>query len=82
MLEGGDRVLAHMAPELSASAHQQLETLRVEVRLHATVSRISNGLVELANGTRIEAFNVIWAAGISASPLTRSLASRTIAPDA
>lgn len=73
LLEGGYRVLAHMAPELSASAQRQLETLGVEVRLHATVSRISHGLVELANGTHIEAANVIWAAGISASPLTRSL---------
>ena len=76
LLEGGDRVLAHMAPELSASAQRQLETLGVEVRLRAKVSRISNGLVELADGTRIEAANVICAAGISAaSMLLRSLSA-------
>jgi NADH:ubiquinone reductase (H+-translocating) len=77
LLEGGERVLAHLAPELSASAQRQLETLGVEVRLRAKVSRISNGLVELADGTRIEAANVIWAAGICASPLTRSLGVET-----
>jgi NADH dehydrogenase len=77
LLEGSERVLAHMAPELSASAQRQLETLGVEVRLRAKVSRISDGLVELADGTRIEAANIIWAAGISASPLTRSLGVET-----
>ena len=77
LLEGGDRLLAHMAPELSDSAKQQLETMGVEVRLQAKVSSISDGLVELADGTRIEAANIIWAAGVSASPLTRSLGIET-----
>lgn len=77
LLEGGDRLLAHMAPELSESAKQQLESMGVEVRLQAKVSSISEGLVELADGTRIEAANIIWAAGVSASPLTRSLGVET-----
>jgi NADH dehydrogenase len=77
LLEGGDRLLAHMAPELSESAKQQLEVMGVEVRLQAKVSNISEGLVELADGTRIEAANIIWAAGVSASPLTRSLGVET-----
>ncbi|NJM55628.1 MAG: NAD(P)/FAD-dependent oxidoreductase [Verrucomicrobiae bacterium] len=77
LLEGGDRVLAHLASDLSASAQRQLETLGVEVRLRAKVSNISEGLVELADGTRIEAANVIWAAGVSASPLTRLLGVET-----
>jgi len=77
LLEGGDRVLAHLAPDLSASAQQQLESLGVEVRLRAKVSNISEGLVELGDGTRIEAANIIWAAGVSASPLTRSLGLET-----
>jgi NADH dehydrogenase len=77
LLEGGDRLLAHMAPESSASAKRQLESLGVEVRLQAKVSSISQGLVELADGTCIEAANVIWAAGVAASPLTRSLGVET-----
>jgi NADH dehydrogenase len=77
LLEGGDRVLAHLAPDLSASAQRQLEALGVEVRLRAKVAGISAGLVELADGTRIPAANIIWAAGIAASPLTRSLGVAT-----
>lgn len=77
LLEGGDRLLAHMAPEMSESAKRQLEDMGVEVRLQAKVSNISEGLVELADGTRIEAANIIWAAGVSASPLTRSLGVET-----
>jgi len=73
LIEAGSRVLAHLPPGLSASAQRQLEKLGVEVRVGAKVKTITQGRVELENGQSIEAENIIWAAGVSASPLTPKL---------
>src|SRR5213593_2841352 len=73
LIEAGPRVLAHLPPKLSASAQGQLEKLGVEVRTGTKVKNIIQGRVELENGQVIEAENIIWAAGVSASPLTNKL---------
>ena len=73
LIEAGSRVLSHLSPELSASAREQLEAIGVEVRMGTMVKSISKGRVELADGDVIDAANIIWAAGVSASPLTRKL---------
>jgi len=73
LIEAGPRVLAHLPPELSASALSQLHRLGVEVRTDSKVKNIRKGRVELESGEVIEAENIIWAAGVSASPLTKKL---------
>ena len=73
LIEAGPRVLAHLPPGLSASAQRQLEKLGVEVRVGVKVKTITQGRVEPENGRMIEAENIIWAAGVSASPLTQKL---------
>ena len=73
LIEAGPRILAHLPPKLSASAQRQLEKLGVEVRTGTKVKNISQGRVELENGHVIEAENIIWGAGVSASPLTKKL---------
>lgn len=79
LIEGHDRLLAHLTPALSASAAQQLTALGVEVRTSSRVQNITEGCVELmpqpgqAAGETIRAENVIWAAGVAASSLTASL---------
>jgi len=73
LIEAGPRVLAHLSPGLSASAQRQLEKLGVEVRVGAKVKTITQGRVEPENGRIIEAENIIWSAGVSASPLTQKL---------
>ena len=73
LIEGGPRVLAHLPSGLSASAQRQLEKLGVEVRVGVKVKTITQGRVEPENGRIIEAENIIWAAGVSASPLTQKL---------
>jgi len=73
LIEAGPRVLAHLPPGLSASAQRQLEKLGVEVRVGVKVKTITQGRVEPENGRIIEAENIIWAAGVSASPLTQKL---------
>ena len=73
LIEAAPRILAHLPPELSASAQQQLEALGVEVRTSVKVKNIRDRCVELEDGTTIGAENIIWAAGVSASPLTQKL---------
>jgi NADH dehydrogenase len=72
LIEGSPRILSHLTPELSASAEEQLKKLGVEVRCSTRVKNISKGCVELENGV-IEAENIIWAAGVAATPLTKKL---------
>lgn len=73
LLEGASRVLANLPPELSDSAQKQLEDLGVQVRTNAKVKQISQDRVDLDNGETIWAANIIWAAGVSATPLTKKL---------
>jgi len=73
MIEAGPRVLPQYSPKLSASAERQLRSLGVEVRTDTKVKSISQGRVDLESGETIFAENIIWAAGVSASPLTAKL---------
>jgi NADH dehydrogenase len=73
LIEAGPRVLAHLPPELSVSAQKQLEHLGVQVRTSTMVKNISEGRLDLANGETIYPGNIIWAAGVSATPITRKL---------
>ncbi len=73
LIEALPRVLTQFSPALSARAEQQLQALGVEVRAATKVKSISQGRVDLENGEIIFAENIIWAAGIAASPLTQKL---------
>jgi NADH:ubiquinone reductase (H+-translocating) len=73
MIEAQARVLSQFSPKLSASAARQLQALGVEVRADTRVKSIHQGRVDLENGETILAENIIWAAGVSASPLTAKL---------
>ena len=77
LLEGGDRVLPSYVERLSASAQRQLESLGVEVRTDALVEHVDDRGVTLVGGERIAAVNVLWAAGVKASPLGSMLDGET-----
>ncbi len=72
VLEAGPRVLAGFAESLSGAAARHLARLGVEVRTGTAVTRIGPGLVE-AGADRIAAETVLWAAGVTASPLAQTL---------
>ena len=76
LVEGGPRVLATFPEDLSASAQRQLAKLGVEVRLNTKVTAIRAGEVDL-DGHPQRAGNIVWAAGVGASPVTRSLGVET-----
>jgi len=74
ILDNGPRVLAAYPEDLSAKAERQLHNLGAEVHTGTHVDNVGPGWVE-ANGNRIEAAVVLWAAGVQASPLGKMLGS-------
>jgi NADH dehydrogenase len=76
LFEAGDRVLAAYPPKLSDAARRSLEKRHVEVRLNTRVTAIDSRGVTVASADgeeRVGARNVLWAAGVQASPLGASL---------
>jgi NADH dehydrogenase len=72
LVEAGARVLPAFDPSLSAKAQRQLEALGVQVLTGQPVTEVDAGGVKVGN-TRIPSHTVLWAAGVSASPLGRQL---------
>ncbi len=67
LVDAGPRILATFPEELSRKAQLTLENMGVEVHNHAKVEKVDEEGV-IVNGERIYAKNVIWAAGVKASP--------------
>jgi NADH:ubiquinone reductase (H+-translocating) len=78
LVETLDRALSAFAPSLSLSAARSLQRLGVTLMLGHTVTAIDPDGIEVAEGagtpTRIPARTVVWAAGVTASPLAKALA--------
>jgi NADH:ubiquinone reductase (H+-translocating) len=72
LIEGGPEILGTYPTELSAFARRALERLGVAVWTGTSVTDIQEGRVVLGQET-IEAGTVLWAAGIAAVPLAKSL---------
>lgn len=76
LLEGGERLLAGYDPELSARAEADLRRRGVEVRTGSLVTDIEANAVYIGE-ERIPARNMVWAAGVAASPLGSRLGAPT-----
>jgi NADH dehydrogenase len=72
VLEAGPRILPTFPPDLAEKAQRALERLGVQVRTGCPVREVEAGSVE-AGDSRIAAATILWAAGVRASPLARSL---------
>jgi len=72
LLEAGPSVLATFPEPLREAARQDLVRIGVDVRTSCAVTRIGPQRVE-AGGATIDAGTILWAAGVAASPLGRSL---------
>jgi NADH dehydrogenase len=76
LFEGGDRVLSAYPPKLSDAAKRSLNKRHVEVRLNTRVTAIDSTGVTFNAGDkkdRLGARTVLWAAGVQASPLGKTL---------
>jgi NADH dehydrogenase len=76
LVEGSDRVLPPYSPRLSQKAMEALVHMGVEVRTNARVTLIDKDGVQVGD-ERISARVVLWAAGVAASPLGKTLGSET-----
>jgi NADH dehydrogenase len=72
LVEGGPAVLAAYPPDLQQSAVRQLNKLGVEVRLNSMVTEVREGQIRIGNEV-MPATVILWAAGVSASPLGKAL---------
>ena len=72
LVEAGQRVLSSFPETLSLKARRQLEKLGVEVLTGTAVSHIDGHGFQLGD-THVPARTVVWAAGVAASPLARTL---------
>ena len=68
LLDAGPRILPTFPERLSRTAAKDLENLGVIIRTKAAVTGIERDAVHLGDA-RIDAATVIWAAGVTASPL-------------
>jgi NADH dehydrogenase len=80
LLDGSPRVLPPFPPDLSAKAEKQLIALGVRSRNNVRVTRIdTNGVtIHTDHGEeRIDSHTVLWAAGVRATSIVKTLADRT-----
>jgi NADH:quinone reductase (non-electrogenic) len=81
LIEASDRVLTSFPPSLSAKAERSLERLGVTALLGRTVVGVDAEGVTVDDGSgqteRIPTRTVVWAAGVTASPLAAKLAERS-----
>jgi len=72
LVQGGDRLLPSFPQKLSDRAKADLEAMGVEVRLNARVTKVDDEGIWIGD-ERLRANNVIWAAGVQAPPLLKTL---------
>ena len=72
LIEGGPRILPAYPEDLSTKAEAQLKRLGVEVWTNSVVTSVDASGVVVA-GQKLPSATTLWAAGVEASPLARSL---------
>jgi NADH:ubiquinone reductase (H+-translocating) len=84
LVDHGDQILPAFGPKLGAAAKRELEERGVEVLLNTMATDIDERGLSLQrdDGTseRLEAVTKIWAAGVQASELARTLSEQSGAP--
>jgi NADH dehydrogenase len=80
LLQGADRVLPHISPDLSEVAAVSLQKLGVVIQTNTRVTNIENNIVTFKQGdelTKIASKTILWAAGVQGSAMGKVLAERT-----
>jgi NADH dehydrogenase len=72
LIEAAPRLLSTFPEELSKNAMEELKKLGVDVRVNCKVEEVGHERLR-AGGKEIAAANLVWAAGVAASPLTKQL---------
>ncbi|BAY79190.1 NADH dehydrogenase (plasmid) [Nostoc linckia NIES-25] len=80
LLQGGDRILPHISPDLSQVAAVSLEKLGVVIQTNTRVTNIENNIVTFKQGNEVTAIaskTILWAAGVQGSAMGKVLTERT-----
>lgn len=84
LVDAASQVLPPFGAKLGASTKKELEKLGVEVKLGAMVTGVDERGLEMKHkdgqSERLDAVTKIWAAGVQASGLTKTLAEQSGAP--
>ncbi|MFP5386099.1 MAG: NAD(P)/FAD-dependent oxidoreductase [Bacteriovoracia bacterium] len=72
LIEAGNRILPSMTEELSIEAMRELEQLGVQVWTNSKVTEINENGIRIGNEF-IESSTILWAAGVAANPLNKTL---------
>jgi NADH dehydrogenase len=73
LVEAGATILASFPEKLRNAARASLQRLGIVVREHTLVTSVDGCGVTLGNAERLDAGTVLWAAGVAASRLARTL---------
>jgi NADH dehydrogenase len=69
VVEMADHLLTGFSARSQQAAYQTLRRMGVLVRLNATIAKVSEGSVSLADGGVIPTSTVVWTAGVRANPI-------------
>lgn len=72
LIEAGPRILPSMSEALSQEAKLQLEQLGVSIWTNSKVSNMNSDGIQIG-GEFIQSSTILWAAGVAASPINRTL---------
>jgi len=73
VIEASDRIVASARPEHSAYVHRYLERRGVKILLRAAVERVEPKRIHIRGGETLEAFTLIWTAGVRPPDFVRDL---------
>ena len=73
LIEGGKAILPELGEELGLYAQEKLGTRQVEIKLGAKVVAYAEGSVRCTDGEAIPADTLVWAGGVSPSPILKDM---------
>jgi NADH dehydrogenase len=72
LIHGGSFILPELGEKLGRYARTKLAERRVEIKLNSKVAAYENGVIQCNDGDRIPAATLVWAAGVSPSPILQT----------
>jgi NADH dehydrogenase len=72
LIHGGPFILPELGEKLGRYAQKKLGERRVEIKLNCKVTAYENGAIQCNDGDRIPADTLVWAAGVSPSPILKT----------
>jgi len=73
LIHGGKVILPELGEALGLYAEEKLRKRQVDIKLGARVTAYADGVVHCDDGETIPAGTLVWAAGVSPSPILKSL---------